>query len=195
MMSLIQRNYEEILNIYNNRTSVQIAYNTDVLQQGEGILLDRSTPNVVVVKNIEQSHTLDGTPLVNVVADFTNTPDAWIKVFPLKAFGNYVKISNGSNQQFDRDVNLYVDDSIQKWKNGQSYKIVVDHLYPMDMYTQGSFDLVVYTDALDNLNTGETYSKEIARISSSDFFNAGGTPTIEIVCIDAETYDFTFDLI
>jgi hypothetical protein len=65
----------------------------------------------------------------------------------------------------------------------------------MDMYSQGSFDLVVYTDALDRLNTGVNYSKEIGRISSGDFYAKSGTPQMEIICIDRDSYTFTFDIL
>jgi hypothetical protein len=195
LVELIQRNYDEILNIYNNKTSVTVSYNTDVLQEGDGIVLDRSTPNLLVVKNVEQGYTIDTSPLYNVVTGFTITPSAWVKFTPLKKFGNYFKISNGSVVTFDRDVYIYVDDSQFRWSAGQTYKVVVDHVYPMDMYSQGSFDLVVYTDALDRLNTGQNYSKEIGRISSSEFYAKGGAPQIEIICIDRNSYTFTFDLL
>ena len=193
-MDLIQRNYDEILNIYNNITSVAVSYNTDVLQQGDGIVLDKSVPNQVTVKNVEQGYTIDGSPIFNLITDFTNTPTAWIKFVILKKFGNYFKINNGSNLTVDRDVYLYIDDSQFRWSNGQTYKLVIDHQFPMDMYSQGSFDLVVYTDALDRTNTGQTYSVEIGRISSNDFFQANGTPHLEIICIDRDTYTFTYDI-
>jgi hypothetical protein len=192
---LIARNYEEILNIYKNNTSITVQYNTDVLQAGEGIILDKSVPNQVIVKNVEQTYTFDTPPIFNVTVDFTSSPTAWIKVLPLQPFGNYVKLSNGTAQQFDKDVNLYIDDTTVKWKKGQTMKIVVDHNFPMDMYTQGSFDLVVYTDALDILNTGQNYSKEIARVSSSEFYEKNGKPQIEIICLNPETLEFTYDLI
>ena len=195
IMSLIQQNYDEILNIYQNHTSVAMSYNTDVLVQGDGIVLDKSTPNQVVVKNAEQTYTLDNSPIVNLLTDFTNTTSAWTKFISLVRFGNYLKISNNTPVQSDRDINIYINDSQFRWSTGQTYKIVVDHLYPIDMYTNGSFDLVVYTDALDRLNTGQTYSQEIARISSSDFFDKNGVPQIEIICLDATQYLFTFDLI
>lgn len=195
LMTLIQNNYDEIMNIYNNLTSVAVSYNTDVLQQGDGILLDKSTPNVVVVKNTEQSYTIDSSPIYNVVADFSSTAAAWTKFITLQRFANYFKISNGAATTFDRDVYIYVDDSQFRWSAGQTYKIVIDHLYAMDMYSQGSFDLVVYTDALDRLNTGVNYSKEIGRISSGDFYAKGGTPQMEIICIDRDSYTFTFDIL
>ena len=62
------------------------------------------------------------------------------------------------------------------------------------MYSNGSFDLVVYTDALDTLNTGQTYSKIIGRISSNDFYAKGGHAQLEAICIDSSTYTFTYDV-
>lgn len=195
IMSLIQNNYTEIQNIYQNKTSVAMAYNTDVLLQGEGITLDKNTPNQVIIKNTEQSYTIDSTPIYNLLTDFANTPSAWTLFVNLSKFGNYLKISNNSAQISDRDIHIYVNDSQLRWSNGQTYKLVVDHLYPIDMYTQGSFDLIFYTDALDRLNTGQYYTKEIARISSNDFYVKGGTPQIEIICLNRDAYSFTFDLI
>ena len=195
VLDLIERNYDEIMNIYANKTSVTVSYNVDVLVAGEGITLDKNTPNQVVVKNSEQSYTIDSSPLYNVLTSFTNTPSAWTKIVPLKMFGNYMKLSNGASTTMDRDVYIFVDDSSLRWSNGQTYKVVVDHNYPMDMYSQGSFDLVVYTDALDRLNTGQTYSKQIARISSSQFYDRGGFAQIEIICIDKDLYTFTYDLL
>ena len=195
IMDLIQRNYDEVMNIYKNQTSVAVSYNTDVLQQGDGILLDKSTPNVVVVKNVEQDYTIESSPLYNLLTDFSSTPSAWTKFIILKKFANYFKISNTSALTVDRDIYIYVDDSQFRWNAGQVYKVVIDHQYPMDMYTQGSFDLVVYTDALDRLNTGQTYSREIGRISSNDFFKKEGSPMMEIICINSDNYDFTYDII
>ena len=194
IMDLIQRNYDEIMNIYKNKTSVTMTYNTDLLVQGDGIYLDKSTPNLVVVNNIEQNYTLDASPLYNLLTDFTNTPAAWTKFIKLVRFGNYFKISNGADLTVDRDIYIYVDDSQFRWSAGQSYKIVIDHLFPMDMFSLGSFDLVVYTDTLDRLNTGQPYSKEIGRISSSDFYSKGGVPQMEVICINRDSYTFTYDL-
>ena len=194
IMDLIQRNYDEIMNIYKNKSSVTVAYNTDVIQSGDGLSIDRSTPNVLVLKNSEQDYTIDSNPIYNVITQFTNTPSSWNKFIKLNRFSNYMKLSNGSNVTFDRDINIYIDDLEFRWNAGQTYKIVIDHLYSMDMYTQGSFDLVIYTDALDRMNNGQTYSIEIGRISSGDFYKKNGTPQIEIICIDKDTYNFTFDI-
>lgn len=197
LVDLISRNYSEIQNIYNNKTSVAIAYNTDVVSQGPGIIVDKSVPNKITISNVEQNYTILTTnpPILNILTDFTNTPTAWVKFVKLNTFSNYLKLNNLSSLALDRNVYIYIDDSTTSWSAGQSYKIVVDHAFPMDMYTQGSYDLVVYTDSLDRLNTGQTYSKEIARITSTDFYTAGGTPIVEIICLNSSAYSFTYDIL
>lgn len=195
VLELIQRNYDEILNIYKNETSVTVSYNTDAIVSGSGIIIDKNTPNQIVIKNIEQDYTIDSSPLYNILTQFTNTPSAWTKVLPLKIFGNYMKISNGEAVTVDRDINIYINDSEIRWSNGQSFKIVIDHNFPIDMSSNGSFDINIYTDALDRLNTGATYSKMIGRISSNQMSTRNGVAQLEIICIDKDAYTFTYDLI
>ena len=195
VLGLIQRNYEEILNIYNNKTSVTVSYNTDTIVSGDGIILDKSVPNRVSINNVEQGYSVNSSPVYNLLNQFTNTPSAWVKEVSLLPYANYFKINNGAPIIVDRDIYILVNDSQQTWKAGQIFKIVVDHNYPMDMYSQGSFDLIVYTDASDKLNTGQAYSSQIGRISSNEFYSKGGHAQLEIICIDSVNYQFTFDVI
>lgn len=192
IMDLIQRNYTEIQNIYNNLTTVQMTYNLDVIKQGPGISLDRSVPNQIgFSSNIQQYNTPS---IVNVLTDFTPKSDNWSKIQTLNNYTNYLKISNGINNAFNRDVNIYINDTDIRWHTGQTYKLVVDRDYQMDMYTLGSYNLNVYTDALDRAGNGVTYGVQIGLITSADFYNAQGAPQIEIVCLDAQNFVFTFDL-
>ena len=194
IMELIQRNYQEILNIYANLTSVQMAYNLDILKQGAGINFDKSTPNQITLSNNNQEYNITSSPLVNVLTEFTPKPDKWEKTIKLKTFSNYLKLSNGVSNAFNRDIYLYIDDSDIRWQTGQVYRVVVDSNYPMDMYTLGSYDMAIFTDAKDRNGNGVNYGVEVARIYSTDFFSASGAPKLEIVCIDAQNYLFTFDL-
>lgn len=191
---LINRNYEEIRNIYANQTSVEMSYNLDILKQGPGIVVDKSVPNEITLANSNQEYNFENSPLVNVLSQFTPQPDYWEKTLKLQTFTNYLKLSNGIANEFDRDIYLYIDDTDVKWKKGQVYRVVVDREFPMDMYTLGSYDFAVFTDATDRMSNGEDYGVEIARVYSSDFYSADGVPRLEIVCIDPDNYVFTYDL-
>jgi hypothetical protein len=195
LSTLIDRNYQEILNIYQNYTSVAMSYNLDVLKQGEGVLLDKAVPNEVTISNTRQGFTLGTSPVVNILTDFVSGATAWTYTTKLNPFDNYLKISSGTDLTLLKDIEIYIDDTDQRWKNGQTIEIVIDRDYPIDMYTEGSFDLVVFTDAIDRLSTGENYSKEIGRISSSVFFEESGYPKLRIICLNKDTYTFTYDIL
>jgi hypothetical protein len=171
-----------------------MAYNLDILKQGPGINLDKSVPNQITFSNAIQEYNIVESPLINVLTEFTPTPTSWEKTIKLKTYTNYIKLSNGIANSFNRDVYLYIDDTDIEWKNGQVYRLVVDSDFPMDMYTLGSYDLAIFTDAKDRSGNGVNYGVEIGRIYSTDFYAADGAPRIEIICIDAQNYVFTYDL-
>ena len=60
--------------------------------------------------------------------------------------------------------------------------------------TNGNFNLLIYSDALDKLNTGFPYNAEIGFITFSEFELKDNRPTIELICLDPETYTFAVDI-
>lgn len=194
LTELITRNYDEIINIYNNYTSVNMSYNLDVIREGDGMTIDRSTPNVLTLNASTEEYSISDSPLVNILTDFTSKPTLWMYVTKLLNFGNYLKISNDEELTMTKNVCIYINDTENTWKTGQTFEIVIDNQYPMDMYSQGQYDLIVYTDASNVTNSGEDYSVEIGRISSTDFYSKNGCPKIKIICLNASDYSFTCDL-
>lgn len=196
ILRLIQRNYDEINNIYQGKTSLNIAYNVDVLGAGQGISLDKSSAGSVVISANQQEFNIGPKPLVSVANDFTQNPETYSYNTDLLPFSNYLKITDGSAgvpYEIDRDVVIYINDTLQKWQKGQSIRI--SFTYGLDMSNNnGNFNFIVYTDAQDTLNTGSTYSAEAAFVTYQDFSNKGDAPTIEIVCLDPTTYQFSVDI-
>jgi len=196
LLNLIQRNYEEINNIFQNRTSISIAYNLELLVPGEGIFLDKSQGGQVKIVNTSQEFNLGAAPLVSIASNFTVNPSTYQYTDVLVPFSNYLKITDGTpNNPYvtDRDLVLRIDDSTVRWKKGQSYRI--SFRYGVDMSNNnGNFNLVVYTDAQDRLNTGFAYSAEAAFVTYLEFAEKGDKPTIEIICLDPDTYTFTYDI-
>ena len=196
LLNLIQRNYDEINNIYQNKTSVQVAYNLDVIQQGAGIALDKSKTGSVVVNNSQQNYNLGSSPLVSIASNFNALASSYTYTAAVLPFSNYLKITDGSSSQpyeLDRDIVIYLDDTNQKWQKGQTMRI--SFTYGLDMSNNnGNFNLILYSDATDSLNTGSAYSAEVAYITYQDFINKGDSPVIDIVCIDPATYTFSVDI-
>lgn len=196
LLSLIERNYAEVTNIYKNLTSVEMSYNLDILVPGPGVDLDKSQAGQVKVINKNQMFNLGAAPLTSVLSDFLVNPDNYSKTRDLLEFTNYIKITDGSPNTpaiLDRDVVIYVNDSVIKWQKGQVMRIAFTNGIDLDN-TNGKFNFIVYTDAQDTLNTGFPYSVEAAFVTYLDFEKRNNTPVIEIVCINPATYEFTVDI-
>lgn len=196
LLTLIERNYQEIINIYANYTSVNMSYNIDLLKEGNGIFLDKTVPGEVKINNTIQLFNIGVKPLISIVGDFLLQPTNYRYIHPLTQFTNYLKITDGAvgtPYNLDRDVIIYIDDTTIKWKKGQGIRITF--LHGLDLSnTNGNFNFIIYSDALDTLNTGFPYNAEIAFVPYSEFELKQNRPTIELICLDPETYTFAVDI-
>lgn len=197
IFQLINRNYQEILNIFNNQTSLEVAYNLDVVKAGQGINIERTSNQFIRINNNVQDFNLNDKPRVSLTSDFTLQPNRYQYTHKLMQFSNWLKITDGSFLTpfgVDRDVVILLNDESNKWRKGQSMRISFTNGLNMSN-TNGNFNLIIYTDSQDKLDTGFTYSAEVGIVSFDRFTNNNGRPTIEIICIDPITFDFDIDII
>jgi len=193
---MIQRNYAEIRNIYNGQTSLEIAYNLDVIKQGVGIDIDKTSNQFVTINSSNQAFTLTSKPRLSLITDFTLSPERYSYTVPLKNFSNYMKITDGTTGtpfNVDRDVALFINDFPTTWKARQRFRISFTNGLDMKN-TNGNFNFLIFTDAPDVLNTGFTYSAPVGIVGWEEFEAKNGRPIIEIICIDPTTFDFDIDL-
>jgi len=196
LTSLIEKNYQEILNIYNGDTSVDVTYNLDTFQQGPGILLKKNANNTVEISSANQAFSLTNSPRVSVMSDFVTTANRFTYETNLLNFSNYLRITDGSVDtpfEVDRDVVIQIKDNPFTWKKGQRFRISFTHGLNLSN-TNGNFNFLIYTDSQDTLNTGFNYSAEVGVVSYTQFIARGNDPVIEIVCIDPLTFDFDIDI-
>jgi len=108
----------------------------------------------------------------------------------------HLKINNSGNPipwTMDRDLTLYLDDSLNIWKKGQSVKIICD-----SQIIPGPYSISIKTDSQNITNSLTPYSVLIAKLTASDFattYGRTGKPIIEIVCKDPKTLTFFVDKI
>jgi len=188
VMNLINQNYDLIRALINNQTSIEVSYNLDLLKQGNGILLDRTVPNEVTVKNSNQDF--------NIGADYgrgTLTQNGSNEIFLLE-FSNYFKhVNNGNPITLTQDMTIRIKDRV-KWKNGQRFRLSFgDPIYP------GNFLIKILTDSqglypISN-PSGVAYSKNIITLTDSILSGESYIPVIEIVCIDQQNLKFQVDII
>lgn len=196
LLKLIERNYKEITNIYSGQTSIEMSYNLDILVPGQGITLDKTQAGQVSVINNSQMFNLGTQPLISVLSDFSANPSSYSYVNNLIDFTNYLKITDGTPNNpliIDRDVILYIDDSLKSWQKGQTLRISFVNGIDLDN-TNGKFNFIIYSDATDKLNTGFPYSAEVGFVTYLDFESHGNKPVIELVCLDPATFSFAVDI-
>jgi hypothetical protein len=188
ILSLIENNSDMIDNILQNQTSINMSYNLDLLKDGDGTSVDRSTPNILKVNVTQQDYNISGNSL------FTINPVAG-NTIPLSIYTNYLKHkNNGISITANNDIVIKIDDSINKWQKGQVLRLVIG-----DDIDLGNYSLVILTDALGEFPksapSGVPYSSVVAGFLNIQFSGSGYKPIFDIVCIDDKNLIFEVDQI
>lgn len=189
IMGLINQNYDLIRAIINNQTSVEVSYNLDLLKQGIGVTLDKSTPNQVIINNNNEDFNI-GENMGK--GTFTQNGNNEIQ---LLNFSNYFKhVNNGNPITLSGDLTIRINDDIVKWKNGQRFRISFgDIIYP------GNYFIRILTNSHGKYPISNPsnirYSTNIITLDESIFASQDYKPVLEIVCIDSENLKFQVDII
>lgn len=192
IMDLIDSTNARIDEILSNTTSLQIKYNTDSFKPGYGVFLDKRIPGEITFYSDIQAFSKI------IESDFSsNTLGSRTESLGIGGTQiRHLKVNGSGNPipwTMDRNLTLFIDDSFNTWRAGQSLKIVCDSQIIPDSYT-----ITIKTDSQDIVNAGSQYSVIIATLTSADFvttYGRTGKPIIEIVCKDPKTLTFVVDKI
>lgn len=196
IMELIDRNYQQVQDILNNNTSVSVSYNSNVLFSDpkiDGIEIDRSVNNRVRLKNSFPSYNLSSKPITSIEQDWQKGADSWNYTYTLEPSNNYLRIETNTTLNSDRNIVLFVDDTINKWKRGQSFKISFGGAGVDVDNTFGVFRFFVLTDAENVMKLANPYSVQAATIASGEFEDASGRPMFEIICVSTNPLQFSVE--
>lgn len=187
ILNLINQNYDLTRSILNNETSVEVSYNLNTINQGVGIQVDRSIENVVTINNTNQDFNIGED---NGYGILTQTGQ---NVIGLLKFSNYFKhINNGIDINLTGDMTIRIDDSVNKWKKGQRFRISFgDKIYPQSSI----ITIVTDSQGLYPLSSpsGGIYSTTIIVLDDSIFSQSDYKPVLDIVCIDDQNLIFQVD--
>jgi hypothetical protein len=196
IIELIDRNYQQIQDLVNNNTSINVSYNADVLYSEpriDGIEIDKSVVNRVRLKNTFGSYNLTSKPITSIEQDWQKGTDSWNYTYSLEPGNNYLRIETNNILNSDRNIVLFVDDTINKWKLGQSMKVSfggagidVDNSF-------GIFRFFVLTDAQNVMKLPLPYSVQAAIVTSGEFEDASGKPMFEIICVSTNPLQFAVE--
>jgi hypothetical protein len=208
LLDLINVNADNISQLLSGNLSVNLTYNTNVLKQGSGLLLDRSIPNQLTISNRVQGvnsfsqcrNTINITnnPLGSLRSTFANgidpTDSNLNNILTLGDFSNYYRQRNTSHpnvidgiEVFQADMIINIQDSPINWKTGQTFKIVF-----ADPVNFSGKTIYIRTDARNRFGYG-IYGVIIGSMDAS--MQITNKPIIEITCTDENRYTFNIDII
>jgi hypothetical protein len=190
ILDMINKINKELGALVNGQVSVNLQYNTDVLYQGSGILLDKSVPNKIKVTNTVQSYSLDVPMDLNNVQITASAPlDISISspgvVYLLETFTNMCRIYTTGTA--GGDLKIFIDDSSNPFTKGQTARIIFPNLIDI-----AGRNIQFFTDSTNRKGYG-SYGITIGNVFASDL--TSNRPIFEIVCLDSDTYSFAIDIL
>ena len=193
VLDLISASNIRINQIINGEIPTEVQYNTDVIMPGDGILIDKSVKNKVKVYNKNYGYALNevynydlntNTVLDSINSNIYYNPSLsidkgiWTSV---KKYENLVRIYL-EQEEFQNDLNIYLDDSVNSFKEGQVIKLV---------FRTPIFDL---TNKVINIHTDKINGWVLKNtINFSDLIS--NKPYVELICTDEINKTFELDII
>jgi len=189
ILDLIAKNADEIQLLANGEVSQTLQYNTDVVRQGQGIIVDKSVPNIITLSLGTQQYNFaiptntngDDITINDPLNLNVSTPTVFTELQP---YTNMLRLNTVNTAGGDLIINI--DDSDVQFKVGQTVRIVFET--PIDL---GSRNIRVFTDSKNRLNNG-IYGTQVATINNSELSNK---PIIEIICTEQGILNFVHDVI
>lgn len=171
----------------------EVQYNTDVLNGGDGMTIDKSIPNSIKLVNTNYGYTLNEVFEYDFIASTTgNLVDA-SNLFNMalsassglitrvRPYDNLIRVYS-NNGALSGDLNIYLDDSINAWKKGQTIKLSFKNELPI----LGTNKINIYTDKQNgwvlkaSLETSNLLSQK---------------PYVELICVDQTNKTFELEII
>jgi hypothetical protein len=181
LVNMIDNVNTKVESVINGDSNITISYDLDLVRPTYGIAVNRNTPNRITIENINQKYNISNNSIANL---FLNN------VVDLSRFTNYIVHSNSGNSIIlENDFQIFINDSIVPWKKGQVMRLVFD-----DEIIPDIFDIKIYTDRLNLMNSGE-YGVQIASFNDLDFAPSSNKPMFDIVCINDNQLAFRVDKI
>jgi hypothetical protein len=198
LLDLINRNSDNINQILSGTLSINLSYNTDVLKNGDGVIIDRSIPNQVKIVNRVQTYSnfmtcKNATGYIDSGFSNGQTPTSNINgnVLVLDKFTNYFRQVNQNPvngiEYLGDTLYINIQDKNVRWKNGQVMRFVFS-----EKIDTAGFDIVFRTDS-ENIFGNGAYGKIIGIISSHMLIS--NSPIFEIICKDENSYSFNIDIL
>ena len=197
LLELISKAHNKINALIDGTIPVELQYNTDVIFAGKGTEIDKTIPNKIKIDSTVDGYTLNSPYLWNIAARAIATQLSTTTQFDAGAAGNgsskfaiWSRLEEFSNRlslkglfssEPESDVNIYIDDSLVSWKNGQTFKITFDEI------NMSGNNIKLWTNSVGG------FDQLIFDIDSTQLIT--NKPYIELVCINSTNYQFEADIL
>lgn len=197
LLELITKAHAKINNLIDGTIPVELQYNTDVIFAGKGTEIDKTIPNKIKINSTSNGYQLNIPYLWNMAAGVIvtqlstdvqfdagsagNGSSKFSVLSKLELFENRLSLKNMISSDPESDLNIYIDDSLIAWKNGQTFKITFDSI------NMSGNNIKIWTNSTNGFN------QLIADIDPTQLIT--NKPYIELVCIDNTNYQFEADIL
>ena len=194
LLDLIRQNSSNINDILTGKVNVQLTYNTDVIQPGPGIAIDNSVPNQISIINKNQGYysfvtCLNTSGYLEYGIDNGDTPGSIANgnTLVLGEYTNYFRNVGATIATVNDNLNININDTNYKWRQGQTFRIVFADDIDLDTYT-----INLKTDSQNKKGFGN-YGVLIGSLTIADLVTT--KPILEITCVNEVSYTFYVDVI
>jgi len=189
LLNMITEINRRINHIVDGTIPTEVQYNTDVIAAGNGMAIDKSTPNKIKVINSNNGYQLlqafQWSNLASVMGTKISTYDpsdatTYGLYCRLKPFSNMLRVTTSSGAA-DNDVNIYIDTTLSGWNDGQVVKLAFNSNIEMD-----GNNINFYTKISGNW-------EQVAQVAYGSLISK--KPYIELVCTDKVNLTFVTDVL
>ena len=177
----------QLANFVAGKTSLEVAYNTDVVKSGMGIGIGRGNTNQIVVNNETPDYNFETSPIFDI---------ALSQSIPLVPFSNYYRHEkSGNSHTLTGNLVLKINDTLTQWKKGQVLRLVFADPVILNGYTITlATDALARSTNLDFSSVTQAYNTNIGIVTDYGW-SSDNRPIFEIICINSLTLDFKIDRI
>lgn len=177
----------QLTNFVNGKTSLEVAYNTDVVKSGRGIGVSRNVNNQVTINNETPDYNFEITPVFDI---------SIASSIPLVPFTNYYRHEkSGNSHTLTGNIVVKIDDTLTQWKKGQVLRLVFADPVIVNGYTITlATDALARSTNLDFSNVTQAYNTKIGILTDYGW-SSDNRPIFEIICTDSLNLDFKIDRI
>lgn len=184
---------DRVNQIINGQIPTEVQYNTDVIGAGTGTTIDKSNKGKVNIVNSNFGYTLpqlynydivSGTndSLINASNKFNpSNASSFGMITRVRPYENMIRVYVDSSA-LSGNINIYLDDSINQWENGQTIKFS----FKDDLPVLGNNKINIYTDK----NNGWMLK---ATIDTNNILSY--RPYFELICVDKINKTFELEII